>query len=71
MDIIALFCDIDHFLFFTNKWIDAQNMGGNSGGWDLCVYRAWDRDIYFFLLLTLIFSIDAYIGVPAAPIAQL
>ncbi len=49
MDIIALFCDIDHFLFFTNKWIDAQNMGGNSGGWDLCVYRAWDRDIYFFL----------------------
>ncbi len=31
MDIIALFCDIDHFLFFTNKWIDAQNMRGNSG----------------------------------------
>ena len=34
MDIIALFCDINHFLFLKDKQIVAYT-GGNSEGWDL------------------------------------
>ena len=35
MDIIALFCGIDHFLFFRDKQIVAYSKGSNSVGWDL------------------------------------
>ena len=32
MDIIALFCDIDYFLFLKDKQIVAYSKGGNSVG---------------------------------------
>ena len=38
MDIIALFCDINHFLFLKDKEIVAYRKGGNSAGWDLYVF---------------------------------
>ena len=39
MDIIALFCDIDHFYFYLkDKEIMAYSEGGNSVGRDLHVF---------------------------------
>ena len=38
MDIIAFFCDIDHFYFYLkDEEIIAYSKGGNSVGWDLHV----------------------------------
>ena len=44
MDIIALFCDIDYFLFLKDKEIVAYSEGGNSVGWDLHVFFRLKKD---------------------------
>ncbi len=38
MDIIAVFCDIDYFLFLKDKQIVAYSNGRNSTGWNLHVF---------------------------------
>ena len=38
MDIIALFCDIDYFLFLGDTEILAYSNGRNSAGWDLHIF---------------------------------
>ena len=38
MNIIALFSDIDYFLFFWDKQIVADNNGRNSTDWNLHVF---------------------------------
>ena len=43
MDIIALFCDINHFLFLKDRQIVAYSKGGNSADWDLYVRRSQKR----------------------------
>ena len=37
MNIIALFCDIDYFLFLRDTRLVADNKGGDLAGWDLHV----------------------------------
>ena len=37
MNIIALFCDIDYFLFLRDMEIVVYSEGGDSVGWDLHV----------------------------------
>ena len=37
MDIIALFCDIDYFLFLRDTRLVADSKGGDLAGWDLHV----------------------------------
>ena len=37
VDIIALFCDIDYFLFLPDKGIVAYSEEGNSASWNLHV----------------------------------
>ena len=39
MNIIALFCDIDHFLFLRDKQIVAYSKGGDLAGWNLHIRR--------------------------------
>ena len=38
MDIIALFSDIDYFLFLRDTEVVTYSEGGNSAGWDLHVH---------------------------------
>ena len=39
MDIIALFCDIDYFLFSRDTRLVTDSKGGGLAGWDLHIRR--------------------------------